>query len=132
MFIRFVRPNRVAGCSAREGFFRAAYELRDSHQLDQYSRQRLENALAWFRSNLIVPKTFNRTNSKARLDREFTAGLSWFKHDARRVIAKAFDLVALLEEHGYMIEILRTERVGFIVYEDKNQVVAEPFSDTPT
>jgi hypothetical protein len=27
---------------------------------------------------------------------------------------------------------LRTERVGYVVYEDEAQVVAEPFRDTPT
>jgi hypothetical protein len=36
----------------------------------------------------------------------------------------------LLQENGYPIEIIRAERVGYIVYEDEQQVVAEPFSDT--
>lgn len=44
---------------------------------------------------------------------------------------KSFELVAFVSEQGDPIEIPRAERVGYTVYEDTWQVVAEPFSDTP-
>ena len=47
------------------------------------------------------------------------------------MLDKAFDLTALLTDHGYHVEVLRTGRVGYILYEDAHQVVAEPFGDTP-
>ncbi|WP_238991678.1 hypothetical protein [Gemmobacter caeruleus] len=131
MFIRFVRPNRLIGSRAREGFFCAAYELRADRLLDPYSAERLEEALSWFRANLSVPKKFSRSAVKSHRNLEFTAGLSWFKEDATDVISRAFDLVALLDEHGYPTEIIRSDRVGYVMYEDNHQVVAEPFMDTP-
>ena len=38
----------------------------------------------------------------------------------------------LLEEEGVPVEILRTRRPGYILYEDEHQVAAYPFADTPT
>jgi hypothetical protein len=33
---------------------------------------------------------------------------------------------------GYQTVEIRSERVGYVVYEDDIQVIAEPFRDTPT
>lgn len=131
MFLRFVRPNRVAGTSAREGFFCSAYDLRDDPLLDRHASDRLEALLSWFKGHLKIPRTYSRSRSKGRRAAEFTPGLCWFKADAGEAIAKSFELVALLVDHGYPVEIIRTDRVGYILYEDDHQVVAEPFSDTP-
>ncbi|NPD16286.1 hypothetical protein HOY34_13890 [Xinfangfangia sp. D13-10-4-6] len=131
MFIRFVRPRRLAGTSAREGFFCSAYELRRNRFLDDVTSERLDEALSWFSTNLTIPKKFSRSRSKGRDNAEFTQGLSWFKEDATPVITRAFDLIALLKEHDCQTEIIRTDRVGYILYEDDDQVVAEPFADTP-
>lgn len=38
---------------------------------------------------------------------------------------------ALLRDNGHPIEVLRTGRVGHVINEDDDQIVAEPFSDTP-
>jgi len=38
----------------------------------------------------------------------------------------------ILAEYGYPVELVSEERVGYIVYEDDVQVVAEPFADTRT
>jgi len=35
----------------------------------------------------------------------------------------------LLEENSFAVRVFRSRRVGYIVYEDEHQVVAEPFSD---
>jgi hypothetical protein len=39
-------------------------------------------------------------------------------------------MVAILENHGVWIEMLKTARPGYVVYQDEFQVVAEPFSDS--
>jgi len=129
-YVRFVRPNIAEGLHAREGFFCAAYALRNRTEIDPYTSERLEELLSWFRSNLAIPKAFDRSKSKGA-GRKYTPGLSWFKEDAAAAIARSFELIELLKENGYPIEIIRAERIGFIVYEDHQQVVAEPFSDTP-
>lgn len=58
-------------------------------------------------------------------------GLSWFKPTAEMHVAKAFELTELLSRHGFHIEVLKSSRPGYIVYEDDIQIVAEPFFDTP-
>ena len=130
MYLRFVRPTPVEGMAAREGFFCAAYELRDMIDLDAYTADQLEDILDWFRQHLAIPYKFNKSSSKAAFKRD-AKGLSWFKPDARDALDKAFELKALLEANGHGIEILRSERIGYVVYEDDHQIVAEPFSDTP-
>ncbi|MEQ1954532.1 hypothetical protein [Mesorhizobium sp. CN2-181] len=130
MFHRFARSNRVDGMHAREGFFSAAYEIMDQPNLDRQTLDRLNESLLWFRQNLPVPARFNRSKSKGFYRKTATRGLSWFKPTAKEHLAKAFALAALLEENGHVVEVLRTSRPGYIVYEDEYQVVAEPFSDS--
>ena len=130
-FIRFVRPKLILGTSAREGFFCAAYALRNDPNCDSISHRRVTQLLNWFSANLAIPQKFSRTSSKGFRNREFTAGLSWFHDDATIMLDKAFDLTALLTDHGHHVEVLKTSRVGYILYEDAHQVVAEPFGDTP-
>lgn len=128
MFMRFVQSTPVPGMRAREGFFSAAYRLQERAGLDARSLGQLEELLAWFRKNLKIPPRFNRTSSKGHYRRE-TKGLSWFKPSATQHLDKAFELADLLRRHGIAIEILKAARVGYVVYEDDHQVVAEPFAD---
>ncbi len=37
-----------------------------------------------------------------------------------------------LESYGHPVTVIRETRVGYVVYEDDLQVVAEPFADTDT
>ena len=41
-------------------------------------------------------------------------------------------MARVLEAHDVMVEILRSERPGYVVYEDEFQVAAEPFHETLT
>ncbi|WP_245298371.1 hypothetical protein [Sinorhizobium sp. A49] len=114
--------------ASREGLFAAAYALQGSAELDAFSRGELDDLLAWFRQNLKIPPRFNRTKSKNH-DRRDTRGLSWFKPTARQHLDKAFELAELLTRHGIAIEVLRAARIGYVIYEDDHQLVAEPFAD---
>jgi hypothetical protein len=42
------------------------------------------------------------------------------------------EIVGILDAHGISVEVLHTARPGYVVYEDKYQVAAEPFSETAT
>ena len=130
MFLRFVRLTTVEGAKAREGFFTAAYELREREGIDPANLKRLEDMLAWFRENLALPPRFNRSKSKGAYRRKQTRGLSWFKPTAENHVTCAHELAELLSRHGYHIEILKSSRPGYVVYEDEFQLVAEPFTDT--
>jgi len=38
-------------------------------------------------------------------------------------------MVYILEQHNVYVRVLKTDRPGYIVYEDEHQVVAEPFAN---
>ena len=43
-----------------------------------------------------------------------------------------YALVHILETYDVAVDVLRTKRPGYVVYEDQYQVAAEPFSETVT
>lgn len=131
-YIRFVRPKLIKDQASREGFFCAAYELRASVDIDHHIATQIDDLLMWFedQENLAKPHRFGRSTSRGHYRRN-TKGISWYKDTASAVIEKSFALVQLLADNGYPIEVIRTARPGYIIYEDEQQIVAEPFSDTP-
>jgi hypothetical protein len=42
------------------------------------------------------------------------------------------EVAHILAAHGIIVDVLRTERPGYVVYEDSHQVAAEPFRETVT
>jgi hypothetical protein len=42
------------------------------------------------------------------------------------------EIKRVLEGNGYHVHVVREDRVGYIVYRDDVQVIAEPFADTRT
>lgn len=58
--------------------------------------------------------------------------LSWFKEAALTELRHAHELVELLKGHDLIVEMITTDRPGYVVYEDEYQIVAEPFHDTQT
>jgi hypothetical protein len=42
------------------------------------------------------------------------------------------ELKRLVEGSGYVVRIVQEDRIGYIVYRDDAQVIAEPFADTRT
>ena len=42
------------------------------------------------------------------------------------------ELKRILEANGYVVHIVQEHRIGYAVYKDEAQVIAEPFSDTRT
>jgi hypothetical protein len=131
MYMRFVQTSYDTTSGRRNGLFVGASGLRDAPETPQYIAAQIAAILEWFGTNLLTPTRFNRTTSKGA-PRRNTIGLSWFKPTADAHLQKAHELRAMLEENGCTITILKTDRPGFIVYEDDYQIVAEPFADTPT
>jgi hypothetical protein len=43
-----------------------------------------------------------------------------------------YELKRILEDNGHVVSTIQEERIGYVVYEDVTQVVAEPFADTRT
>ena len=128
MFIRFVIKRLDADSGRRQGLFQAAKELKASADLTASDRERLEALSSWFNRHLEKP---TRLSVSSRPHRKAQA-ISWFKGAATLHVSKMRDFQTILERYGVAIEVITTTRPGYIVYEDKFQVAAYPFADTPT
>src|SRR5690606_32733006 len=115
----------------REGLFRAAYALSRDPSLSSGDRGELTGFLEWFERNLTTPDRFNRTTSKGH-SRRAARGIASLKPSASEHIAQMHVLAGLLDRNGYATEMIKSERPGYVVYEDDVQIIAEPFKDTPT
>lgn len=102
--------------------------LRDDGGLLPWEHDRTDEIIGWFNKNLARPDSFNRSTRPHRLEK----ALSWFKDCAIEHIAMMREMSGILESHGIVVEVLTTDRPGFVTYEDDLQVIAEPFADTPT
>lgn len=128
-YVRFTVLSKWGNQALDDGIFTSAYELRGGDGLSALDRQHLEELLAWFRNNLTIPARFNKAGGK-RWNRDDPRGLSWFKLSAVEHLAKIRELAALVECYGYIVQQCVEAKIGYIVFEDKHQVVAEPFADS--
>ena len=126
--LRFVTHSTCSPFVPRTGVFKVAYAIRRS--LPPYAPYATELAeqLAWFEANMAVPTRF----STSRLPRARGTAICWVKANALEHVRRLRSLVALIEAAGHVrTDELRTERPGYIVFEDDHQVVALPFANTP-
>jgi hypothetical protein len=126
--IRFVVSQLDPDSGRRQGLFQAAASLEDRGVLAAHEIDDDRGVVNWFRKNLEKPDRFSissRPHAKGQ-------ALSWFKAGSAAHIAKMRDLQRILEAHDVGVDVLRTERPGYIIYEDEHQVAAYPFADTPT
>jgi len=113
------------------GVIGAAYELLRQDTVSHELRSELAHWIEWFEANLPVPDRFNRTKSKGWYRRE-TRGISWLRTSAADHLSAMANLAECVSKCGHATAEVRSERVGYLVYEDEIQVIAEPFRDTPT
>jgi hypothetical protein len=130
-YVRFILARRHADSGVEDGTFTLAYELRDSPDIEKADRDVLAETLAWFEKNLKIPDRFNRTKSKGFYRRK-TRGIAWFKDTATEHLARMHQIKGVLEDYGHSVLMLSETRIGYMIYEDAIQIVAEPFSDTQT
>jgi hypothetical protein len=128
MFVRFVIHRNDEDSGRRQGLFQAMSDLEESGALAPHEQERYDEIYEWFRKNLRKPRSFTRS-SKPHAKK---VALSWFKDAAVEHIAKMHEVSFILDCHGIGVEVLRTERPGYVVYEDNLQVAAEPFNETVT
>jgi len=128
MFIRFVIHHIDSDSGRRQGLFQALAELERSGELHGYEQLEYERINLWFRRNLMRPHSFSRsTKTHAK-----KVAISWFKAEATEHLANMRVFAQILREHDIEVDELKSERPGYIVYEDPFQVAAEPFKDTDT
>jgi hypothetical protein len=74
---------------------------------------------AWFNENLEKPRFFGRNR--------LSLGICWFKTSATEHISRIRQMADVLERNGIYARKIRTDRPGYVTYEDEWQLVAEPF-----
>jgi hypothetical protein len=126
MYIRFVVKREDADSGKRLGVFQALADLRDQGELLEHELVLMKELHQWFNEFLKKPKAFSRSSKPHAKNK----AISWYKDTAVEHIERMRELVAILEEHGVHVEILQTDRPGYIVYEDEFQITAEAFRDT--
>jgi hypothetical protein len=126
MYLRFVITHLHRESGRELGVFHAVRDLRDRGRLSRDEETRHDSIRKWFNENLEKPTRF--TAAKPPYYRKQARAISWFKDSAREHISRVRELVTILEHHGISVRMLKTDRVGYIVYEDENQIVAEPFA----
>ena len=120
MLVRFIIQRRDMHSLQRMGVFQVAYELVHSDEISMEWLCHLELSLWWFERHLTIPE-------RSKLDRR---AVFWFKTDAQECIRQVWRLTRWLRLCAVHVEIVRTVRPGYVVYQDDFQVAAIPFRDT--
>jgi hypothetical protein len=122
-YVRFVIGRKDDNSHVEQGIFQAAGTALKSQNITGAEASHLNELQTWFSENLERPAAFGR--GRLRL------GVCWFKTASTKHISRIWEMVNVLERHGIYVKKIRTDRPGYIVYEDEWQVVAEPFRQGP-
>ena len=124
-FIRFAVAARDDQSDQQQGVFTALYALDHAGALLPHEQRWFEETERWFNANLSRPNRLawsSRPNAPQR-------AISWFKTSASEHVARMRELASLLEHKDIAVEEFRTDKPGYIVYEDAHQVAAIPFTN---
>lgn len=126
MYLRFVVPEIDEDSRMGLGVFHAIRNLHDEGKLFDYEEEQHELIRQWFNEHLERPTRF--TASKPPFYRKKNKAISWFKDTAHEHLAQIRGLLVILSNHGVVVRTIKANRIGYVVYEDEFQIVAEPFS----
>jgi hypothetical protein len=126
MYLRFVVEERDEDSEHELGVFQAIANLRKRGSLSRDEEQQDDSIGQWFDQNLRKPTRF--TTSKRPFHSKRNRAISWFKDSALEHISRVRSLAVILRNHGVSVRMLKSDRVGYVVFEDEYQIVAEPFS----
>jgi hypothetical protein len=124
MFVRFVTDLLDYHSHQKLGVIRAANYFEE--QMDYADWAHLELLVVWLNRNLRVPRRFSRSRRRHAQKK----AICWFKDAAERPLSKVRQIASILERYEIQTKMLKTNRPGYIVYEDDAQVAAIPFRDT--
>lgn len=118
-YVRFVIGRKDDDSHVEQGIFQAVAQALEWQNIRGSDAEELNELRAWFNKNLEKPTSFGR--DKLRL------GICWFKTDATEHISRNWEMVHILERNGIYVKKIRTDRPGYMIYEDQWQLVAEAF-----
>ncbi len=118
-YIRFAVGRDDEDSHVGLGVFQAAAQALEWGEIIGTDADELNEIRAWFCENLERPNSFGRDTLRL--------GICWFKTGADEHISRIWEMVRILERNGIYVRKIRTDKPGYVVYEDKWQLVAEPF-----
>jgi hypothetical protein len=118
-YVRFVIGHKDEDSHVEQDIFQAAAQAAEWLEISGSDADELHELRLWFSDNLEKPTSFGRDALRR--------GICWFKTGATEHIAHIWRMVEILERNGIFVKKIRTDRPGYIVYEDEWQLVAEPF-----
>jgi hypothetical protein len=118
-YIRFVVGHKDDESHVERGIFQAAAWALEWQDITGSDADELNELRRWFSENLHGPTSFGR--DKLRL------GICWFKTGSTEHISHIWGMVRILERNGIYVKKIKTDRPGYVIYEDEWQLVAEPF-----
>jgi hypothetical protein len=121
MYVRLASTYTDTDSGRAAGVFTAAYDLIDSDTISNEDAATIREVLRWFNRNMPPPKESDDFDRRA---------IYWFKGEAGELIQKLWQLAQLLRSHGLTVEMVKTTKPGYVVYEDRCQVAAIPFRDS--
>jgi hypothetical protein len=125
MYLRFVIAKKDQESTRALGIFHAFIDLRDDGRLYSYEVEQHDTIRRWFNAHLPVPTPFHISNYR----RPYRA-ICWFRDSADEHLKWAWWMAVFLENHHVPVRLLKTDRVGYVVYQDEFQVAAEPYAET--
>lgn len=124
MFIRFVCGEKNEDSHVAAGLFCAAFDLIHEGELPDHDYAELDELMNWFRLRLKGPFEY-------RLRKPWRARRSvcWFKSDANEHVRQAWLMMKILERNDVFMRMIKARFVGYVIYEDEVQVLAQPSAD---
>ena len=124
MYIRFYSGEVDSDSHVSAGLFIAVSDLCCVGALEDYDFAALKELEHWFDEHLDSPFR--------HLPRDdcYDSAICWFKSTAHEHLARAWEIVAILERNDVLIWTINSPRAGYIHYEDDVQVFASPCNDT--
>lgn len=118
-YIRFVVGRKDEDSHVEQGIFQATALALERQTILGSDADDLNDLRAWFSDNLEKPTSFGRDTLRL--------GICWFKPESTEHITKIWQMAGILERNGIYVKKLRTNKPGYVTYEDEWQLVAEPF-----
>jgi hypothetical protein len=124
VFLRFESAQVDERTGQPTGLLTHAYRLLRSDALTSAEADELRALIDWIERNVPVPARFAR---KRNVSHKETHGIAWAKGNAVELVAAMRAIAGIAARHDLHVDVVKTDRPGYVVYEDSWQVVAEPF-----
>ena len=116
MYLRFTVTEIDDNSRREKGVISAAYELLDSGDLGAEEHVRLRELMDWFEKNLPNPPD----------DFYASRAIFWFRSDAKENIDRIWEVILILRENGYHVNVLKCQFLANVSFRDRFQVASYP------